>query len=117
MNDIRYGRKRSGIKRELTNKVESWLDSIEDDDVRWIAARNVIVTGGAIASMLLGERINDYDVYFRTREATLKVAEYYVKKFNEAHKLKSVNDYAPIVKGEKIFNIKGEEEDRVIIWM
>lgn len=79
--EIRYGRKRSGIRRQLEKKLGEWLGSIEDEGVREAARRDVICTGGAIASMLLGEKVNDYDLYFRTIETTKAVAEYYVKKF------------------------------------
>lgn len=69
------------IKAVLRKKTNDWLASIEDDSVRELAAKNTIVTGGCIASMLLREPVNDYDIYFRTREATEAVANYYVKRF------------------------------------
>lgn len=116
--DIRYGRKRSGIKRQLNKKLEDWLDSIEDEATREAAKKDVIVTGGSIASMLLGEKINDYDLYFRTYDTTLKIALYYVKKFNERpHKTSFGYDHTPKVKLQKRQNIKGEYEDRIVVWM
>jgi len=69
------------IKLTLRKKIDEWLDSIEDEAVRVIAANNTIVTGGAIASMLLREPVNDYDVYFRTHDAAKRVAEYYLARF------------------------------------
>jgi hypothetical protein len=69
------------IKAVLHKKTDAWLASIEDDSVRELAAKNTIVTGGCIASMLLREPVNDYDIYFRTREATEAVANYYVGRF------------------------------------
>lgn len=62
MNGIRYGRKRKGIIKHLKSKIEDWLESIEDEDLRKLAEKNVIVTGGSIASMLLGEKVNDYEL-------------------------------------------------------
>lgn len=118
--DIHYGRKRNGIIRELKSKIEEWLETIADEDVRELAKKNVVITGGSIASMLLGEKINDYDVYFKTKEATLAVTNYYVNLFNENNKLetaKGVHKCNPIVKEEKITNIRGEEEDRVVIFI
>ena len=47
MNDIRYGRKRNGIKRELVKKINEWLESISDEKVRGLAERDVIVTVGS----------------------------------------------------------------------
>lgn len=69
------------IKQVIRAKVDAWLSSIEDEAVRALAAANTIVTGGAIASMLLKETVNDFDVYFRTKEATKAVANYYVQRF------------------------------------
>lgn len=69
------------IHKALRAKIDDWLESIEDQRVRDLAAKDTIVTGGCIASMLLKEKVNDYDVYFRTRETTLAVAKYYVDRF------------------------------------
>ncbi len=69
------------IKSVIRAKIDAWLSTIEDAIVRELAAKNIIVTGGAIASMLLKEPVNDFDVYFRTREATLAIAKYYVQRF------------------------------------
>jgi hypothetical protein len=117
---IQYGRKRSGIKRELIKKIEDWLKTIDDVDTQTAARNDVIVTGGSIASMLIGEKINDFDVYFRTKETTLMVAKYYVNKFNDKHQLsvgKDVTPYVPRVYEESTKNIKGEMEDRVSIYL
>lgn len=115
MENIRYGRKKSGIKKELKAKLEDWLSTIEDERVRELASKNTIVTGGSIASMLLGEKINDFDVYFRNIDTAEAVAEYYVGKFNkvmtenkakkEKEKRKESDDdfavdYVPTVKRE-----------------
>lgn len=69
------------IKSVIRRKIDQWLATIQDDAVRKLAADNVIVTGGAIASMLMSEPVNDYDVYFRTGEAAFAVAKYYVDRF------------------------------------
>lgn len=73
--------KAKAIKKVLRSKVNEWLASINDESVKQLAAKNAIVTGGAIASMLLKEPVNDYDIYFKTREATEAVARYYVTAF------------------------------------
>lgn len=73
------------IKKILKAKLNRWLASIKDEAVRKLAAKNTILTGGAIANMLLGEEVKDYDVYFRDRETTLAVAKYYVNEFNTRH--------------------------------
>lgn len=82
----RRGVKAKTIKQVLSKKLLDWLESIEDDDVRELAARNTIVTGGCIASMLLGEKVNDYDLYFRNRKTAIAVAKYYTKRFEVKNK-------------------------------
>lgn len=74
------------IKKALRAKVNDWLATIEDERVRELAAKNTIVTGGAIASMLLKEPVNDYDIYFRDRDTALAVANYYVGRFKIKNK-------------------------------
>lgn len=69
------------IKQVIRAKIDAWLASIEDEAVREQAAKGTIVTGGAIASMLLNEPVNDYDLYFKDRATTLAVANYYTARF------------------------------------
>lgn len=69
------------IKNRLGKKLDDWLESIDDDYLRELVRENSIITGGAIASLLLNERVNDYDVYFADFETTKSVAEYYVEEF------------------------------------
>lgn len=69
------------VRAVIRKKIDEWLATIEDANVQKIAADNTIVTGGCIASMLLGEDVNDFDVYLRTREAAAALADYYVARF------------------------------------
>lgn len=85
------GYKGKTIKAILTKKVNKWLETIEDEELRKQVRKNVIVTGGCIVSMLQGEQVNDFDVYFRDYDTTLKVAQYYVKKFTETNGKKDFN--------------------------
>ncbi len=71
------------IKAILTKKHKEFCASIEDEHVRDLVERNSIVTGGAIVSMLLGERISDFDYYFTDKETVLAVAGYYVDRLNK----------------------------------
>lgn len=69
------------IKAVLRKKIDAWLKSIDDEDLRLNIYNNCIVTGGAIASMLLNEDINDFDVYFTNKQTAKRAAAYYLKKF------------------------------------
>lgn len=73
------------IKRSLNAKLKKWINNVSDENIKKIIKNNTIITGGAIVSLLTGEEVNDYDVYFKNRESALAVAEYYVKQFNETH--------------------------------
>ena len=73
------------IKKHLNAKLNNWLASIEDDNVKKILRENVIITGGALVSLLTGEKVHDYDAYLRTNEACKAVAEYYVQQWNKTH--------------------------------
>ncbi|MHC4574391.1 MAG: hypothetical protein ACYS76_09720 [Planctomycetota bacterium] len=73
------------IKQILKKKFNDWIDSIKDDEVRKLVRKNSIITGGAIVSMLLGDEVNDYDIYFTNKETTKVVAQYYIKEFKKTH--------------------------------
>lgn len=69
--------KRRNIERKLNDVIKSYIESVNDPELRKLMRKNIIVTGGAIANMLIDEEPNDYDIYFKDKETTIKVAEYY----------------------------------------
>lgn len=73
------------IKKVIDKKIDQWLESIDDEKVKALCERNTIVTGGSICSMLLGEEVKDFDIYFKTKETVIAVAHYYLKKWHETH--------------------------------
>lgn len=97
------------INRHLSNKLRDWFDSVEDESVKTVLKENVIITGGALVSLLTGEPVHDYDVYFRTKEACISVAEYYVDKWNAQHKDKPVI----LMWGELLKSAKGFDDGSV----
>lgn len=107
------GMQNKTIKKVLRQKLDDWLTTIEDFDTQCSARQDVIVTGGAIPSLIMGDPIKDYDVYFRTKETTMKVAEYYVNKFIKMYPDRET----PVVRTKTITNAKGVEEERVVIWV
>ncbi|MDH5182308.1 MAG: hypothetical protein OEX12_00325 [Gammaproteobacteria bacterium] len=115
----RSGRKLKKIREILRTKIDEWLRTITDERVRDLAFRHAIVSGGSIASMLSGEKVNDYDIYFQTKETALAVAEYYVNIFNKntGYEDGDSDTYMPTVVEDSIQNIKGEVEERVTIYM
>lgn len=77
------GCKRKTIVSVLQKKVTQWLNSIEDKELRAKLRNEVLVTGGSITSMLMGEDIKDFDIYFKTQAATQAVAQYYCNIFKK----------------------------------
>lgn len=75
--------KKKTIKSVLNRKIENWIKSVTDERTREAIKENAIVSGGAITSMLMGEKVNDYDIYFKTSEAAKIVACYYVAIFKK----------------------------------
>lgn len=71
------------INAVICKKFDDWISTIADDNVRSLVEKNTIITGGCIASMLMQEPINDFDVYFSDKETVLAVVNYYVKIFKE----------------------------------
>lgn len=82
MNDFTRGMKAKTIKSVLSKKFASFISSIEDEEVRKLVEKNTIITGGCIASMLLGQPVNDFDLYFTNRQTVEAVAKYYVSRFS-----------------------------------
>lgn len=67
------------IKKTVANKMEDWLASITDESLRKDVKANLLVSGGSICSLILGETVNDYDVYLQDRTVLMRLVEYYVK--------------------------------------
>lgn len=77
---------RKAIKSIFRKKFNDWISTIDNESVKQLVEKNSIISGGAIVNLLLNEKPNDYDIYFTNKETVLAVANYYVSKFNEAHK-------------------------------
>lgn len=67
------------IKKVVSDKMEDWLASITDENLRKDVKANLLVSGGSICSLILGENVNDYDVYLQDRSVLMRLVEYYVK--------------------------------------
>lgn len=81
---MNHGMKAKTVKSILRKKINEWADSIQDEELRNLCKKEAIVTGGSIASMLMGEKVNDFDIYFRTKETVRRVADYYVAQFEKS---------------------------------
>lgn len=66
------------IRKVLAAKLDQFANSIRDEALEKMVRKNTIITGGCIASMLLKEPVNDFDLYFRTKDVAESVARYYI---------------------------------------
>jgi hypothetical protein len=76
--------KKRTIEKVLDRKFHDFTQSIKDEKVRSLVIQNSLISGGCIASMLLKEPVNDYDIYFTNKETVLAVANYYSPLFMKA---------------------------------
>ncbi|WP_424967305.1 hypothetical protein [Dinoroseobacter sp. S375] len=110
---MNHGLKAKTIKAILRKKVDEWLASIEDESLRKDCAKEVVVTGGCIASMLLGETVNDFDVYLRKKETVRKLAEYYCERFKAIKSAQGGVPYDVFV--EDLKDTRGKDRVRLVV--
>lgn len=81
--------KRKTIKAVINRKFKDFLQSIDDKSLRDEMSSSAIITGGCITSMLLNEKVNDFDMYFKDITIARRIALYYIKKAKKkwSHKI------------------------------
>jgi hypothetical protein len=97
------------MKIVIKKKINDWLESIEDKKLVTEIEKNIILTGGAIVSLVNNETPNDYDLYFRDRDTVKKIAQYYCDKWNKSHQGQTNKIGIPF----KAFVLDGKEFSRV----
>ncbi len=65
------------IQKNIASKMDEWLSTIKDEALKKDVRSNLLVSGGSIASMLMNEPVNDYDVYLMNMDVLKRLAEYY----------------------------------------
>ena len=110
---IGHGYTRKTMLSMLKRKLDDWLKSIDDENLRKACEQDVIVTGGAITSMLLGEKPNDYDVYFASYETTVRVARYYLDKFEAKASQRGGIKTKMFV--EELKDVRGADRVRIVV--
>lgn len=98
------------IQKSIDSKIQEWLKTIDNESLRTEVKKDLIVTGGCIASMLLKEPVNDYDIYFKTKSTCFKIAEYYVSKIKKVYK-NNISDSTVEVVDSKNIPVKNYEVD------
>lgn len=106
------------IKQIVRGKLKAWINSITDVNLRLMVEKNLILTGGSIASLLMNDKPKDYDVYFKDKETTKRVANYYVDLFNkEFESGAEVLDGADAVRNPNNFAYRNLTDDRIKIFI
>lgn len=109
---------KKNIKRHIEKKLEDWIKSIDDKKLQELVRRDVIVTGGCFVSLLLNTDVNDYDIYFATKETAMKVAEYYTKKHTRHIKIcENYETYSQIKEKMSVRSLPKSDEDRIYVWI
>jgi hypothetical protein len=112
MSEVQYGAKRRTIKKVLREKMNSWLATLPNE-LAVPVRQDVLVTGGSIASMLLGEHIRDFDVYLKTKESAFALATHYCNEF--AKRREAANRPLERVPKPHVYfpNAKGSWQDKL----
>jgi len=66
------------MKNHLYNKMNDWVASIEDEQLRKKVWKNCFVTGGIFVSLLSEEKIHDYDIYIMDKQVLIDLIRYYL---------------------------------------
>lgn len=76
------------IKKRINKKLKSFADSFFSTCTKTHTTfmQNAFVSGGAISSLLLNEKVNDYDIYLRTKTACEEVAQFAINYLNQKHR-------------------------------
>ena len=69
------------IRQNIENKLIDWILTIPDENLRKKVENNLLVSGGSITSMFLGEEVNDYDIYIKDMDVLIDLTEYYTKSY------------------------------------
>jgi hypothetical protein len=92
------------IKKILRGKFETWKKTITDEKLRNRIEKGTIITGGCITSLLLNEKVKDFDLYFSSEDLAYEIAKYYVKQYTKENKgVKQGNNWKDIT----VMNIEG----------
>ena len=70
------------INQNIKTKIDNWIKSIDDKSLVKLLKKKgaIMVSGGSIASLLLDEKVNDYDIYLTNKDTLKLLCEYYIKK-------------------------------------
>ena len=75
--------KRKTIENVVRKKLNAWLESITDEQLRKDVKANLLLSGGSIASMFLRIAVNDFDIYLKDVDVLTRLVKYYTESLGE----------------------------------
>lgn len=75
--------KRKTIENVVRKKLNAWLESITDEQLRKDVKANLLLSGGSIASMFLCKDVNDFDIYLKDVDVLTRLVKYYTESLGE----------------------------------
>lgn len=75
--------KEQAIKEKLRSAFDSFLESIEDAEIRQLFKEYGFIAGGAIASCVTDDEPKDYDIYLKDKKACYSITEYLLDQMGE----------------------------------
>lgn len=69
------------IEQNIREKLIEWLNTITDKSLAIDVKKHLLLSGGSIASMLLNEPVNDYDIYLTDMDVLKRLTQYYVSNY------------------------------------
>lgn len=89
------------IQKVITNKLNTWLATITDPNIRKDVRDSLLVSGGCISSMFQNIPINDFDIYIQNIDVLKRLATYYCPggvldgRLKDTYIQKAYPDYKP----------------------
>jgi len=107
--------KHNTIKKVARKKIEGVVASFPEH-MQQLIKDNIILSGGAITSMLMGDKPNDYDFYMRTYESAKIMAEYFARIAPEMKFKRGPGIQVKVITSE-FTNIKKQVENRISFYI
>lgn len=68
------------VEQIIRKKMKQWTDELPKT-LRQDVMNNILVSGGAIASLFRQEPVNDFDIYFKDMDVLIRLCEYYKEQY------------------------------------
>ncbi len=102
------------IAKVISDKLNQWLETITDKELSKDVKGSLLVSGGSITSMLLNEKVNDYDIYLQDINVLKRLVEFYVKPFAQIQMMDGREKEKLVAKLNEDYKNANEEDEEGI---